>query len=107
MLRLWSVARLRAEFGALEACAERAGIALASIQRSPEAPMAAEIRACCAAAARALAQMPPWMTSWMHVLARRQATARPRWIVEGARLVIVAVALTAFAALVVLSALAL
>jgi hypothetical protein len=99
MLRLWSVARLRAELGALVACAKRAGIALACVRCSADAPMAAEIRACRAAAARALAWLPRWMTS--------RAAAWPPEIAEGMRLVIVAAALAFFAALAVLSALAL
>jgi hypothetical protein len=45
MLRQWSVARMRAELGALEASAERAGIALACVYSSSDELMAAEIDA--------------------------------------------------------------
>jgi hypothetical protein len=45
MLRRWSVARMRAELGALEASAERAGAALACIYSSSDEFEAAEIRA--------------------------------------------------------------
>jgi hypothetical protein len=45
MLRRWSVARMRAELGALEACAERAGTALACIYSSSAEFEAAQIDA--------------------------------------------------------------
>jgi hypothetical protein len=45
MLRRWSVARVRAELGALEASAERAGAALACAYSSSDEFEASEIRA--------------------------------------------------------------
>ena len=45
MLRRWSLGRVQAELGALEASAERAGLALARIYTSSHARAAAEIRA--------------------------------------------------------------
>ncbi len=44
MLRRWSVARVRAELGALEASAERAGAALACVYSSSDEFEASEIR---------------------------------------------------------------
>ena len=45
MLRRWSLGRVQAELGALEASAERAGLALACIYASSDEFVAAEIRA--------------------------------------------------------------
>ena len=44
MLRRWSVVRVRAELGALEASAERAGAALACVYSSSDEFEASEIR---------------------------------------------------------------
>ena len=79
MLRQWSAARVRAELGALEASAERAGIALACVYSSSDELMAAEIDA------------------------RRAALAWPSGTIVALRVVIVA---TACAAMVALGALA-
>ena len=45
MLRMWSVARIRAEFNALEASVERAGTALACVYSTADEFEAAVIRA--------------------------------------------------------------
>jgi hypothetical protein len=81
MLRQSSVARVRAELGALEASAERAGAALACIYWSSEEFEAAEIEA-------------------------RRATAWLPFQVDGMRVVLVATAFAAIAALAAIGALA-
>ena len=97
MLRQWSVARLRAELGALEASAERAGVALACIYSSSDELVAAEIRARRAATW----WIPFWMPSW----ARSRMACWTPGMIDGMRVVIVTTALTAFIALVAVSAL--
>ena len=80
MLRQWSAARVRAELGALEAAAERAGIALACVYSSSDELMAAE------------------------VAARRAALAWPSGAVTALRLAVVATACAAIFALGALAA---
>ena len=81
LLRQSSVARVRAEFGALEASAERAGAALACIYASSEEFEAAELEA------------------------RRAALWLP-FHIDGMRVVLAATALMAFTALAAIGALA-
>jgi hypothetical protein len=75
MLRQWSVARMRAELGALEASAARVGAALACVHSSSDEFDAAEIRA------------------------RRAADLCGLWTIGAMRLVLAATALAAVAAL--------
>ncbi len=82
MLRRWTLARMRAELGALEASAERAGLALACIYSSSDELVAAEIRA------------------------RRSAGLWAPRLIGAMRVVVGATALTALAALVAIGAIA-
>jgi hypothetical protein len=94
MLRRWSVARLRAELGALEASAERAGIALARVSSWSDMLVVDEIRA-----RRAIA-------AWMPSRARTWIASLAPGMIDSMRVVIAVTALAAFLALVVASALA-
>ncbi len=62
MLRQWSVPRVRAEIGALEASAERAGAALACVYSTSEEFEAAEL------AARSSAMWVPFRIDGMRVV---------------------------------------
>ncbi len=82
MLRRWTLARMQAELGALEASAERAGLALACIYSSSDELVAAEIRA------------------------RRTASPWAPRMIGAMRVVVGATALTALVALAAIGALA-
>src|ERR1700682_3602515 len=80
MLRQSSVARMRAELGALEASAERAGTALACVYSSAEEFEAAEI-----GARRAAGSWKPYPIDGLRLLLGAPPAGRPRRHHRGGR----------------------